>query len=155
MRSRRCVVLFALFVTIAPWFAGFVASEEPKPKNKEFAGKVVPLVELLDKDGVKLDKDANLLALQGDDGHIYPLDKDPGSRMFFKDKQLLNRPMRLTGRLVADGKMLQVLQVRSVVDGKLHEPYYWCDICKIKRFEPNNCDCCGAPLEFREEPVAK
>ena len=90
-----------------------------------------------------------------DDGKIYPLVKDPGSRMFFKDKQLLNRPMRLSGRLMGESKMLQVLSVRSVVNGKLHEPYYWCDICKIKRFEPNACDCCGAPLEFREEPVGK
>ena len=59
------------------------------------------------------------LALTGDDGHVYLLVKDAGSRMFFKDKQLLNRPMRLSGRLVADGKMLQVLAVRSVVNGKL------------------------------------
>jgi len=29
-----------------------------------------------------------------------PLVKDDGSRMFFKDKRLLDRPMRLTGRLV-------------------------------------------------------
>jgi hypothetical protein len=155
MFSRRCALLFALLIGLGPWLVAGVVSEEPKQKNNEFAGKVVALADLLDKDGVKLDKDANSLALQGDDGHVYPLVKDPGSRMFFKDKQLLNRPMRLTGRLVADGKMLQVLQVRSIVDGKLHEPYYWCDICKIKRFEPNNCDCCGAPLEFREEPVAK
>ena len=156
MSSRRRCLLFALLAASLPWLvAGFVASEEPKQNNKEYAGKVVPLTDLLEKDGVKLDKDAGSLALAGDDGHVYPLVKDAGSRMFFKDKQLLNRPMRLTGRLVADGKMLQVLQVRSVVNGKLHEPYYWCDICKIKRFEPNNCDCCGAPLEFREEPVAK
>jgi len=158
MISRRCSLFFALMIALLPWFlAGFVASGEPEPKTKEFAGKVVPLGDVLDKAGVKLDKDAApyWLALAGDDGQTYPLVKDPGSRMFFKDKQLLNRPMRLTGRLVGDTKMLQVLSVRSVVDGKLHEPYYWCDICKIKRFEPNNCDCCGAPLEFREEPVAK
>ena len=158
MISRRCSLFFALMIALLPWFlAGFVASGEPEPKTKEFAGKVVPLGDVLDKAGVKLDKDAApyWLALAGDDGQTYPLVKDPGSRMFFKDKQLLNRPMRLTGRLVGDTKMLQVLSVRSVVDGKLHEPYYWCDICKIKRFEPNNCDCCGASLEFREEPVAK
>jgi hypothetical protein len=158
MISRRCSLFFALMIALLPWFlAGFVASGEPEPKTKEFTGKVVPLGDVLDKAGVKLDKDAApyWLALAGDDGQTYPLVKDPGSRMFFKDKQLLNRPMRLTGRLVGDTKMLQVLSVRSVVDGKLHEPYYWCDICKIKRFEPNNCDCCGAPLEFREEPVAK
>src|SRR5262245_33319180 len=158
MRIRRASILIALLVALTPWMlAGFVVSEEPAKKTKEFAGKVVPLADGLDKAGVKLDKDAApyWLALACDDGHTYPLVKDPGSRMFFKDKNLLNRPMRLTGQLVGDAKMLQVLQVRSVVNGKLHEPYYWCDICKIKRFEPNNCDCCGAPLEFREDPIAK
>src|SRR5262245_36684403 len=152
MTPRRCFILIALGIALLPWL---VAADEPAKKTREFAGKVVPLADLLDKEGVKLDKDAGSLALAGDDGHVYPLVKDPGSRMFFKDKQLLNRPMVLSGRLVGDAKMLQVLQVRSVVNGKLHEPYYWCDICKIKRFEPNDCDCCGAPLEFREEPVAK
>ena len=88
-----------------------------------------------------------------DDGKVYPLVKDPGSRMFFKDPQLLNRPVKITGRLLGEAKLLQVLSVRSVVKGQLHEPYYWCDVCKIKRFEPNACDCCGADLEFREEPV--
>src|SRR6266568_3460314 len=129
MNPRRCLILLAFGLALAPWL---VAAGEPETKTKEYAGKVVPLAELLDKDGVKLDKDAASLALAGDDGHVYPLVKDAGSRMFFKDKQLLNRPMRLSGRLVADGKMLQVLSVRSVVKGKLHEPYYWCDICKIK-----------------------
>ena len=158
MTAARARLIVAVLIALAPWLvAGFVNSEPPKKEPKEFAGKVVPLADLLDKFGAKLDKDAApvWLALAGDDGQVYPLIKDSGSRMFFKDKQLLNRPMRITGRLFGETKMLQVLSVRSVVDGKIHEPYYWCDICKIKRFEPNLCDCCRAPMEFREEPVAK
>ena len=156
MNRRRTCLFLALIIAVLPWLvAGFVSGEEKKAK--EYSGKVVPLTDALDKLGAKLDKDAApyWLALASDDGQYYPLVKDPGSRMFFKDKQLLNRPMRLTGRVVGETKMLQVLSVRSVVAGKLREPHYWCDICKIKRFEPNACDCCGAPLEFREEPVAK
>lgn len=155
MTHRICLAIVAA-VCAAPWLVG-LAIAQPDAKPTEFAGKVVPLADVLDKDGVKLDPDAApvALALRTGDGKVHPLVKDPGSRMFFKDKALLNRPMRIAGHLVADGKMLQVLSVRSVVQGKLHEPYYWCDVCKIKRFEPNDCDCCGAPLEFREEPVAK
>jgi hypothetical protein len=135
-----------------------IAAADPRaPAVRVFAGKVMPLAGVLAKDGVQLDRDAEpvSLILAGDDGKYLPLVKDAGSRMFFKDKQLLNRPMRLTGRLVAGGSVLQVLSVRSVVNGKLHEPYYWCDICAIKRGEPNDCDCCGAPLVFREVPVEK
>ena len=155
--SRKCLVL-ALSIALSPWLvAGFVSSDAPKKDTKEIAGKVVTLAGLLDKFGAKLDKDAApfALALVADDGQVYPLIKDTSSRMFFKDAKLLDRPMRITGRLFGDTKMLQVLSVRSVVGGKVHEPYYWCDICKIKRFEPNACDCCGAALEFREDPVGK
>jgi hypothetical protein len=90
-----------------------------------------------------------------EDGKTYPLIKDAGSRMFFKDQKMLNRQVQLTGRVVGDAKMLQVLSVRTVINDKLCEPYYWCELCKIKRFEPGLCDCCNAPLEFREEPVSK
>lgn len=158
MNAARIRLLFALLIGLSPLiFAPFVGSEPPKPESKEFAGKVTPLVDALDKFGAKLDKDAApfWLALMADNGQVYPLIKDSGSRMFFKDKQLLDRPMRITGRLFGDTKMLQVLSVRSVVGGKLHEPYYWCDVCKIKRFEPRDCECCGAPMVFREDPVEK
>jgi hypothetical protein len=158
MTPARVRLLLAVSIAMSPLvLAGFVGSEPAKPETKEYAGKVAPLTEALDKFGAKLDKDAApfWLALMGDDGKVYPLIKDSGSRMFFKDKQLLNRPMRITGRLFGDTKMLQVLTVRSVVGGKLHEPYYWCDVCKIKRFEPRDCECCGAPMVFREDPVEK
>jgi hypothetical protein len=150
---RRFLLLLVFAAIVAPLLLVFQSPAEPK--NEEFSGKVIALAEPLEKAGAKLDNDAIpfWFALVTDDGKTYPLIKDPGSRMFFKDKQLLNRPMKITGRLVTDAKLLQVLAVRSVVKGQLHEPYYWCDVCKIKRFEPNDCDCCGAPLEFREEPI--
>jgi hypothetical protein len=126
-------------------------------KTEYFKGKVVPLADLLQKAGAKLDEDAApaWLALAGDDGKIYPLIKDDGSRMFFKDAALRNRPMRLTGKLVPGSQLLQVVEVYSYKNGELHEVYYWCDICNIKRYEKKNCDCCGAPMELREVPLKK
>jgi hypothetical protein len=154
---RRAALILALAIASIPFLIAPFAGSAPDAAPQEFSGKVVPLSEQLEKLGAKLDKDAApyWIALVTEDGKTYPLIKDAGSRMFFKDKQMLNRPVQLTGRVVGDAKMLQVLSVRTVVNGKLHEPYYWCDICKIKRFEPGLCDCCNAPLEFREEPVTK
>ena len=40
-------------------------------------------------------------------------------------------------------------------EGKLHEVYYWCDICSIRRGEKMTCECCGGPMELREEPLKK
>lgn len=129
-----------------------------KIKTDYYKGKVVPLAGILEKFGAKLDADAapSWLALVGEDGKIYPLIKDDGARMFFQDNRLLNRPMRLTGRLLPGSQLLQVVEVHSYNQkNELQEVYYWCDICSIKRFEKKLCDCCGAPMELREEPVRK
>ena len=63
--------------------------------------------------------------------------------------------MRLTGRLLPGSQLLQVVEVHSVRNGQLHEVYYWCDVCAIKRFEKKTCECCLGPMELREVPVAK
>ncbi|HEV3262325.1 MAG TPA: hypothetical protein VG013_36070 [Gemmataceae bacterium] len=152
------VVFFSGVALVLAVSAAAAAKPAPAaPKNKEYTGKVVPLAGLLEKFGARLDREAasQWLALVTNDGTVYPLIRDDGSRMFFKDARLLNRPMRLTGRLYKETHLLQVVTVRSLIKGKLHEVYYWCDICRIKRYEKKNCECCGAPMELREEPVEK
>jgi hypothetical protein len=151
--TRRLSLALACTIALAPLLA---AAADAK-KTAHFKGKVVPLAALVAKDGGKLDADAapHWLALVGDDGKVYPLVKDSGSRLFFKDPALLNRPMRLTGKLVPGSQLLRVTAVHSVRKGQLHEVYYWCDICAIRRSEKNLCECCGAPMELREEPVKK
>jgi hypothetical protein len=149
---RRLGLVAALAFALSPLLAA-----PPAGKTTYYKGKVVPLAGLLEKIGSKLDADAapHWLALVTDDGAVYPLIQDDGSRMFFKDARLLNRPMRLTGRFLPGSQLLQVLEVHSYVKGELHEVYYWCDVCSIKRYEKKICDCCGGPMELREEPVKK
>jgi hypothetical protein len=145
--QRRVGVVLALGFSLAP-----LCAEEPKTST--YRGQVVPLAAVLAEAGVKLDSDAaaQWLALKTDDGKVYPLVNDAGARMFFKDAALLKRPMSLTGRLVA-GSFLQVVAAQSVRDGKLHDLYYWCDICTIRTYQPGICECCGQPIERREEPA--
>ena len=149
---RRLGICAALGFGLLPFLR---AAQPPPPKMQLFNGKVVALGPYLDKLGARMDRDAAAAwyALIGDDGKVYPLVKDDGSRMFFKDDRLLNRPMRLTARLVGDTGFLQVFQVHSYLGGQLHDVYYWCDVCSIKRFEKKDCDCCGAPMDFKEERV--
>jgi hypothetical protein len=122
-----------------------------------YSGKVVKLADVVAKAGGKLDSEAapHWLALAADDGKLYPLVEDAGSRMFFKDPALLNRPVRLTGRLISGSTLMRVALVRTVVKGEECEVYYWCDICSIRRGEKNVCECCGGPMELREDPVKK
>ena len=149
--SRRFILIVVVSIGLSPLFA-----RPPEPKNEQYKGKVFPLAGLLDKQGIKLDVDAapHWLALVTEDGKTYPLVKDDGSRMFFKDERLLKRPMQLTGRLL-NGNLLQVVNVHSIVKGELNDVYYWCDICAIRRNEKKVCDCCGGPMELKEEPIKK
>jgi hypothetical protein len=151
--SRRHALGLALTGAATP----FLVAADAEPKTEDFTGKVVNLAPLLEKFGAKLDTDAApfWLALQGAEGKLTPLIKDDGSRMFFLDKRLLDRPMQLTGRLHPQSRMLQVLTVHSILKGQLCEVYYWCNVCSIRRSEKKACDCCGGPMELHEEPVKK
>jgi hypothetical protein len=154
---RRVGILAAFGLALLPVLTTVAAPPKEPPKPQEFTGKVRPLSAVLKESGATLDADASphWLALVGDDGKALPLIKDDGSRMFFKDERLLNRPMRLTARLIPEVGMLQVVQVHSLRDGKPQDLYYWCDICSIRRLEQMACVCCGGPMELREEPLPK
>jgi len=153
--TKRSGIALATLIAALPALIAIAQDAPPGKDLQYFTGKVVPLAELLVKRDAKLDADAEpyWIALQTDDGKILPLVKDAGSRMFFKDAKLLKRPMRLTGKLIPGSQLLQVINVHSIVNGKLHDVYYWCDICTIKGYEAGKCDCCGAPMEFREVPL--
>jgi len=152
---RRLGVGAAVVFALLPLLGGAVDPKPSPAKSEHYNGKVVPLADVLEKFSARLDKDAApyWLALVAEDGKVYPLIKDDGARMFYTDARLLNRPMRLTGRLFGDTHLLQVLQVHSYLKGELNEVYYWCDICAIKRYEKKICDCCGGPMELRETPA--
>src|SRR5262245_42199110 len=106
--SRRLAVCAALAFCAGPLLIAAPREE----KRETFTGKVVPLADLVEKAGGKLDADAapHWLALVTDDGKVYPLVKDAGSRLFFKDRALLNRPMRLTGHLLPGSQLLRVTE---------------------------------------------
>jgi hypothetical protein len=151
---RRLALGLALVLCLTPLW---LKAADPTGKSEHFTGKVVPLADVVAGAGTKVDADAApfCLVLVTDQGKTFPLIKDSGSRLFFQDKALLNRPMRLTGRLLPGSELLRVTDVRSVIKGQLHEVYYWCDICAIRRGEKNICECCGGPMELREEPIKK
>jgi hypothetical protein len=150
----RAMIVVAGIVALAPLFwHPLEAAPEEKPTT--FEGRVVPLKDIIDKSGAKLDRDAApLLIALVVDGKAYVIIKDDGGRRFFKDDKLLNRDYRINGRVVG-GTLLQVLSVQSIKNGKPHDIYYWCDICAIRRNEKNDCECCGGPMELREDLIRK
>ena len=150
---RAAILLVVLVAPLPLFWHPLDAAPDEKPST--FTGKIVPLKDVVEKSGVKLDRDAApfLVALVVD-GKAYLVLKDDGGRRFYKDEKLLNREYRITGRLIG-GTLLQVLSVQSIKNGKPHDIYYWCDICAIRRYERNECECCGGPMELVEEPISK
>ena len=156
MMPHRLPFAVALLFALGPFLFAPTSAAPPKAPS-QFTGKVVPLKDLLEKGGSRLDRDAApfWLALVADDGKVHPIIKDDGGRRFFKDARLQNRPVQITGRLFGDTGLLQVVSVHGLKDGKPTELYYWCDICAIKRHELMTCECCGGPMELKEEPVGR
>src|SRR4051812_531395 len=160
--GRKWSVVFALVVPVWAVLAVAPPNRDSEAKSKPappvtLEGKVVPLADVVAKSGTKLDADAApyWLALVSDDGKVYPLVKDGGSRLFFADKALRDRRMRLLGRLIPGSQMLRVMSVNSLIKGVPHEVYYYCDICSIRRGEKMICECCGGKMELREVPLKK
>ena len=152
---RRLSLSLACALALVPLFAGAGDPKTPAAKTEYYKGKVVPLADLVARAGSRLDADAApyCLVLAGEDGKVYPLVKDSGSRLFFNDPALLNRPMRLTGQILPESQILRVTAVHSYIKGQLHDVYYWCDICSIRRGELQKCDCCGDIMVLREDPL--
>lgn len=132
-------------------------SRDTKAAIAIYKGKVLSLTDALKQEKIEADPEMGMqLAFETEDGKVLPLLRDVGSRRFFNDPALLQRPMQLKARLVAKNSLLQVLEVHSLKNGRLHELYYWCDVCSIKRESQRpseNCECCGGPMQLQEVPV--
>jgi hypothetical protein len=118
-----------------------------------FDGRVVPLADALKKLGAKPDADTAGVALVTADGTVYTLVKDEASRLLFLDRQLHNRNVRLTARVLPGTQTLAVAKVQTLVSGKLFDVDYWCENCQLAAKEPGKCKCCGGDTVLRELPA--
>ena len=90
------------------------------------------------------------VALVTDGGKVYPLAKTEASRLFFDDPDTRARPVRLYAH--PRGGRLEVRRVRTLIDGKPNDVFYWCERCQLRYAGPGKCLCCGDVTELREEP---
>lgn len=86
------------------------------------------------------------------DGKRYPLIRVVTSRALFEDANLRSKDLEVTGQLDRAGR-LEVIQMRSVKNGVLHDVYYWCETCHIRSPFGGDCWCCFQPFEFKEERI--
>jgi hypothetical protein len=112
----------------------------------EFKGKLVPFAEG-SREPVKFKTES---------GAVYTLISNRMSSALFIDTNLQTKTLLLKGRVLPNTRSFEVTgNLRSIRDGKVHELYYYCDICSIKGSDPGPCMCCREPVHLVEEPEAQ
>jgi hypothetical protein len=96
-------------------------------------------------------------------GHVYTLKTAAGgfhpflpvdtAAAIWMDERFRQRDLQVTARSFPATDFIEVIKLQSWRDGKLHDLYYFCDICYISSHKPGPCECCQEPVEFRETPA--
>jgi hypothetical protein len=85
----------------------------------------------------------------------YAVLRTPIAEGLFQDARFKAHVLVITGRRFPGTALIEVTRTRWVKDGKLHDVYYWCEVCSIRGVNPGPCACCQGPVELREAPVAE
>lgn len=87
-----------------------------------------------------------------DAGKVWSLIRSVTSESLFVDRRIQQRYLEVDAGTGANGSV-DVYQIRSIIDGVIHDAHYWCDTCAIRSTSPGPCWCCYQPFEFREVPI--
>ncbi len=130
-------------------------TEVPKPKDVELHSKIVCLAEEMHTHyKVELSGEhEHLYGIKTKDGKYYTLLRTSLSEALFVDEHLHEKDLIINGRVFPKTQLLEVIRIRSIRDGIVHELYYYCDTCYIRAVAPGNCDCCQAPVVLIEKPL--
>ncbi|MGH9751176.1 MAG: hypothetical protein ACREA2_00180 [Blastocatellia bacterium] len=136
------------------------AQDKTKPSSEaqtvSLRGKVICLTEELQKP-YQIAPDCRTR------GHVYTLKTSADkfhpflpvstAAAIWMDERFRQRDLQVTARAFPATDFIEVIKLQSWRDGKLHDLYYFCDICYISSHKPGPCECCQEPFEFRETPA--
>ncbi|MFN0122882.1 MAG: hypothetical protein ACKV2V_20475, partial [Blastocatellia bacterium] len=94
-----------------------------------------------------------LYGLQTGDQRLYSILPTDQAAAIYDDERFRQRDLRITARLFPGGAWIEVIKIQSLREGKLHDLYYFCEVCNIRTHKPGPCDCCQDPVVFHEEPA--
>lgn len=128
---------------------------EDTPKLIELRGRVVDLLtELRQSYPVEPPrKPKSVLAFKTINGDLFILLETRTSVALFLDPRLHKKDLVIHGRTFPKSKVFEPTSYRTMKDGRLHDLYYWCDICSIKSLSPEDCACCQEPVILTEVPI--
>lgn len=119
-------------------------------------GRVVCLTEELQKP-YQIEPDCetrgHVYTLKTGKGALYPFLPVDTSAAVWMDERYRERELQVTARLFPQTNFIEVIKLQSWLEGKLHDLYYYCEVCAITTHKPGPCECCQDPVEFRETPA--
>ncbi|MEW6161042.1 MAG: hypothetical protein AB1813_26740 [Verrucomicrobiota bacterium] len=98
---------------------------------------------------------AHLWGLRTENEELYTLLRGKYSEAIFVDAPVRGKELVVKGRLFPKSHLFEPFRMRSVINGVIHDLFYYCEICDIEAVEPAECACCHGPVELREEPLAR
>ncbi|MGH9769102.1 MAG: hypothetical protein ACREAB_16865 [Blastocatellia bacterium] len=119
-------------------------------------GRVVCLTEELQKPYLiapDCEARGHVYTLKSSDGKFFPFLPVDTAAAVWMDERFRQRDLQVTARLFPQSNFIEVVKLQSRRDGKLHDLYYFCDVCSITTHKPGPCECCQDPVLFRETPA--
>ncbi len=131
-------------------------SRSGEARDVSLRGRIICLTEELQRLYQVLpdcDHRGHVYTLKTGDGKLYPLlPTDPAAAVWM-DQRYRVRDLQVTARTFPEGPYLEIIKYQSWRFGKLHDLYYFCDVCMISTHKPGPCECCQEPVQFRETPA--
>ena len=151
----KCPVRRGAAVALTLALAGASSSNGAEKREVQFRGEVV----CLDEGGGPSatgkecpDNPAGGWAIRTGQGTLYRLSSRDKRVAMLTDVRVRSRELEIEAWQDADGG-LAIVHLYSVIDGRSHQPHYYCDVCAIKSYAPGLCWCCQEEFEVREPAV--
>lgn len=132
------------------------AKSSGEPQTVSIRGRVICLTEELQKAYQVIpdcENRGHVYTLKTNDGKLHPFLPVDSAAAVWMDERYRQRELQVTARLFPQTNFIEVIKFQSWRNGKLHDLYYFCDVCYISSHKPGPCECCQDPVQFRETPA--
>lgn len=160
MKADRRRFIVSSLLTAGAFSIPTPAQDNTRPSGEEqtlsLRGKVMCITEEMQK-LYRIAPDCktrgHVYALKTSTGKFHPFLPVDTAAAIWMDERFRLRDLQVTARSFPATDFIEVIKLQSWRDGKLHDLYYFCDICYISSHKPGPCECCQEPFEFRETPA--
>ena len=95
----------------------------------------------------------HVYALKSKDNKTNPILPTDSAAAIILDEKIRSRDLQITARVFPESAFIEVIKLQSFRSDRLHNLFYFCQVCNIRTHKPGPCDCCQDPVEFREVAV--